>query len=97
LDVEGLGRAEFWEAFFHKPASALPDRLQIRWAWSAAGQWLAADSARMQFARSPALYKIYVIRQLVKEEGPAADDPGAAFLRQFLPQLNQHLFPAAPS
>jgi hypothetical protein len=88
----GPGRAEFWQALFRKP----DDRLQLRWAWSATGDWLAADSPRVQFARSPVLYKLYLARQALNEDRPADDDPGATFLRQLLPQLSQHLFANRP-
>jgi hypothetical protein len=93
----GGGRAALWEAVFQKPSAAVPDRLHTRWAWSDTGDWLAADHPRMQFARSPILYKLYLVRQVLAEDGPAGDDPSADFLRLFLPELNKCLFGNGPS
>jgi hypothetical protein len=84
--------AEFWTANFYKRAAALPEPLRIYWSWSATGDWAAPDSPRLKFARAPALYKMYVIRQLTRPDEPLDNDPAADFLRLFLPELQKCLF-----
>jgi hypothetical protein len=93
--AEALGApAEFWAGQFQKDG-AVPQPLRILWAWSADGRWVAADSPRLSFARSPALYKLYVVREMPRADEPLANDPCPEFLKAFLPQLNGRLFPAA--
>jgi hypothetical protein len=94
----GGGDVQLWESTFRKPDAAVPERLLIRYAWTAAGGWQAPDSARLKFAGLPALYKLYLIRQLppeskdTKEPKEPASDPGERFLAVFLPQLQKYLF-----
>lgn len=80
--------AQFWSARFKKPG-VTGEQLRIRWAWATAGPWQAADNPRLAFAGSASLYKIYLIQQVTGTEDSAAED----FLRRFLPQLRQALFP----
>jgi hypothetical protein len=96
IDAAGV-TAEFWQGDFRKPDAPVPDRLDIRWSWSATGEWRASNSARMEFARHPALYKFYLVRKILGDNAPAAGDPGAAFLQQFLPELNRQLFGSQPT
>jgi hypothetical protein len=86
--------AELWVGQFDKD-SAVPERLRIAWSWTATGAWSAPDNPRAAFARAPALYKVYVVRQLVGPEDASAKDPAADFLKVFLPQVHECLFPAA--
>ena len=85
--------AEFWVADFHQVGSAVPARLRIFWAWSAAGAWQAPDNPRLAFARFPALYKLYVLREVTAAGERPEDDACAAFLRPLLSELDQCLFP----
>ena len=86
---------QFWAGRFHKPASTNPAQLDILWSWNGGEGWQAPDRPRMAFARSPALYKLYVIRELVP--GPRADkqDPSAEFVKEFLPEVTRALTPAS--
>ena len=47
-----------------------------------------------EFARSPALYKLYVIREMPRENEPLEEDPSVEFLRALTPALQKSLFPA---
>jgi hypothetical protein len=80
-----------WVGDFRKPGPA-PEPLRIYWAWNGAGAWQAPDSPRVQFAHYPALYKLYVIRDLAHDE-PIAEDVSQQFLREFLPVAQRVLFP----
>jgi len=87
------GSAEFWGAVFEKKDAALPDRLAIRWAWGAGGQWTASDHPRVSFARAAALYKLYVICTAPGGDKPDAEVPSREFLPPLLAELQKALFP----
>ena len=76
---------------FAPPAGRIGARdLEIRWAWDASNGVSAPDNPRLTFAREPALYKLYVIRELraAKVAGP---DPAEQFLAIFAPELEEAL------
>jgi hypothetical protein len=85
---------DFWVGQFQKSAPA-PDALRIFWSWNGAGTWQAADRPRFHFAHHKALYKLYVIRQLVRPDEPLGEDPTLDFMGHFLPQVQRVLFPSA--
>jgi hypothetical protein len=87
--------ARFNVARFRKGDETVAEYLRAFWGWSADGEWSAPAAPRLTFARAPALYKLYVIRQLARPDEPFADDPSHDFLRAFLPEARKHLFPAA--
>jgi hypothetical protein len=90
---DGQG-GEFWVSCFDKQQSAAPEPLRVLYAWNAAGKWEAPESPRTVFAHFPALYKLYVIRPLVREDESLDEDPSVGFLRVLLPALQKALFPA---
>jgi hypothetical protein len=68
--------------------------LRIFWGWNATGRWEAPGNPRWTFARSPALYKLYVVRaKRAKETVRAEEDPAVEFMKVFLPEVNRALFP----
>jgi hypothetical protein len=82
------GGAEFWTARFRRRDVAAPDGLQLYWGWRTPdGNWSASDNPRWEFARAPALCKLYVIRDPGTADERPEDDPAIAFLTQLLPQL----------
>lgn len=94
---QGLSQsAEFWTARFARPAGLMSARLRVFWSWSATGTWLAPNTPRLSFARYPALYKLYVLRDAGPGEDNLDEDPCVDFLRQFLPELETRLFPGSP-
>jgi hypothetical protein len=80
---------EFWMATFGKKERALPVYVRVCWAWTATGTWQVPDYPRLVFARQPRLFKIYVIRQMLKEREPIEDDPIVHFIRAATPELNK--------
>lgn len=82
---------EFWALGLSKQGSARPDHLRILYAWNAGGPWTASGSPRLDFAGSPALYKLYLVRQVARPDDRRPDDPSAEFLRQLLPELDKSL------
>jgi hypothetical protein len=87
------GSAEFLVRQFQKENAAVPTHLRILYGWGAAGAWTAPDNPRVAFARSPALYKIYVSRELVKEDEVLEGDPATDFVKVLMPELQRALFP----
>ena len=85
----------FWTARFHKKNATAGADLRIYWAWSAAGEWDAADDPRLAFARYPALFKLYMIRESAAADEPLDQDPCVQLMQQLLPELRRVLF--APS
>jgi len=94
--VSGARPAEFWVRKLRKRDAAVPVNLRIFYGWSASGTWEAADNPRLAFARQPALFKLYVVRELPNADEPVEEDPSLDFLGAVLPQLERSLFPAKP-
>lgn len=88
--------AEFWTADMERTTSADRTRLRVFWAWNAAGGWHAAAAPRMEFASSPVLFKMYLLRELTDAGDPALDrDPAVQLMQSLLPSVNATLFPAS--
>jgi hypothetical protein len=81
------GSCSFWTARFEKK-SFNDEAIRIYWAWSASGDWEAANDPRLDFALKSVLYKLYLVREddpanrATKDSGP---EPIEAFLEDFLP------------
>jgi len=91
--AEAEPAASFWTARFKKQTASEASDLRIFWAWSATGSWEAADDPRLAFARQPALFKLYLIREaLGTEEVPLDQDPCMQLMRQLLPEFRRTLF-----
>jgi hypothetical protein len=43
----------------------------------------------------PALYKLYLLREMTRADAGTADDPCREFLSELLPELRRTLFPPA--
>jgi Protein of unknown function (DUF3485) len=85
------GPDKFWAAHFAKPNAVVPKRLEIYWAWSRPGaEWAAPDNERAAFARHPAVFKLYVVREAALATRP--DDDGVRdFTARLLPELRTAL------
>jgi exosortase len=83
--------AEFWTASFRKRDAVTPTRLCIFWAWNEKKGWHAVDYPRLVFARAPALYKLYVVRETTAADDSADAQPIVDFLQVFLPALDEAL------
>jgi hypothetical protein len=86
---------EFWCADAVRTRVTDETRLRIFWSWNHGHGWNASEDARIQFARQPVLFKLYVIRDLAALNEKPADDPTLGFMEVFLPELDRALF--APS
>jgi hypothetical protein len=79
--------ADCWTAKFRKAGPAGAVRLRIFWTWFGDGAWQAPDSPRLTFAPLPALYKLYVVRELPPRPERLEEDPSLDLLQQLLPSL----------
>jgi hypothetical protein len=93
-DIPGSTGSRLWVRQFQK-AQPSPVTLRVFYGWSANGTWEASDSPRLAFARSPVLYKLYVIRDLAVPDEPLAEDPAGELLRALATPLRAILFPSA--
>ncbi len=91
---ENASAAQLFKAKFVKEGPA-PETLNVFWAWKAIGAWTATSNARVAFAQSTVLYKLYVIRRLGRPDDSPAQEPCLDFLRDFLPELDKRLSPSA--
>jgi hypothetical protein len=97
---EDVPQATFFTAIFSKTSGRATSRLQIFWAWnpsgtdSATGAWQVANEPRVAFGHFPALYKMYIVREL-GDLDKTDDGLGVEFLQSLLPELQQALFPSA--
>jgi hypothetical protein len=82
----------FWVGRFALQGASIPEHLRILWAWTADGHWTASEKTRLTYARSKALYKMYVVRETQGSDEPMEGDPAVDFLNQFLPQIKPVLF-----
>jgi len=84
---------QFWVANFSKTERAEPVHRRIFWSWSGSGTWETADYPRLAFAHFRKLYKLYVVRQLLKAEEPLEEnDPAIRFIQVLVPELEKALF-----
>ncbi|HVS37520.1 MAG TPA: exosortase-associated EpsI family protein [Gemmataceae bacterium] len=86
----GVKSAEVWTGKF-KESQTGGRELRIFWSWYGDAGWRAADNPRWDFARLPALYKLYVVRETGGRAGRLDDDPAADFLRRLLPEATRVL------
>jgi hypothetical protein len=85
--------AQLWTAVFRKELPTGSNQLRLFWTWNASGSWQAPASPRLAFAGEPAIFKLYVVHELVAGE-PLDRDLALEFLVQLLPALNKTLFSA---
>jgi hypothetical protein len=84
--------AEFRVAQMLKSKASDQTQLRIFWSWSATGAWQVPEDPRLAFARYPALFKIYLIREASSWTESFEGDPCVDLMRQLLPELQRVLF-----
>jgi hypothetical protein len=83
--------AQFWKARFGKLSARMPGQLRIYWSWNADGQWQAPRNPRLAFARSPVLYKLYVVCEVLPGSENQETDACTRFIEVLLPEVNSKL------
>jgi hypothetical protein len=97
LDLSN-GVAQFTTCRFRKDVAGQgPQSLRIFWSFNEDGKWFL-PTWRAQLANMPALYKIYATTYLPSDtkENPS-QSPAVGFLKEFLPMIQDTLFPPAGS
>jgi Protein of unknown function (DUF3485) len=82
---------EFWTARFRQQTATGPVELRIFWSWSNGAAWQAPANPRLSLPRYPALYKLYVVRELHSPQERLADDPATELLARLIPELTRAL------
>jgi hypothetical protein len=83
--------ADCWTTKFRKAGPTGDVQLRIFWTWFGDDTWQAPDSPRLTFAHLPALYKLYVVRELPPRPDRPEQDPTFDLLQQLLPTLAEAL------
>jgi hypothetical protein len=98
ITVPSLDRpVEFWVSQFYRSEGGIrADRRQF-WSFSPNGTWTADPNPRLNFARFPVLYKIYVMRELSRKDEKLDEEPMVEFIKLFMPEIQKRLFPATRS
>ena len=92
VPLESLPPAEFLVGRFSSTDGPVPKHLRIFWSWSGSGVWEVPAQGRLALARYPTVYKLYVIRRMLKPDERIEDDPSLEFIRLLVPELERSLF-----
>ena len=94
-----VGEGVFFAARLRRSSSTEDQRLRIFWSWSDGNAWAVPDSPRLEFARRPVLFKLYLVREegfgpLAQSDKPDAlvNDPCLDLLRHLLPEWRRTVF-----
>jgi Protein of unknown function (DUF3485) len=82
---------EFWALRFTKTDAVVPTQLEVYWAWCRGSGFEAPDQPRFAFARTPALCKMYVVREFAPNSRAARNNACEEFLRRALPEFQAAL------
>jgi len=94
VDTGASQRDSFYVARFGNPTAVAPTQMEIYWTWSRDGRtWRAPDNPRFSFARAPALYKMYVVREFAPKSRAEALETNEEFIRQALPVIRGEFSP----
>jgi hypothetical protein len=95
IPVDAAHSQPVWAARFKSPSAVAASQLDVYWVFHAGEGWVTPDNPRWTFARSGALYKLYVVADVPmatsKKREPCAD-----FLQACLPAIDQ-AFRAPPT
>ena len=92
LQIADGTRHSFKVARFIKPGDVIPTQLEIYWTWSRDGDaWQAPENPRFVLARSPALFKMYVLREFFPKSRAESLPSCESFLNETLPVIRQTL------
>ncbi len=87
-----LEKAVFLVGNFRQAEAASSMGLRIYWSFRGGSNWEVPDNTRIVFARYPALYKVYVIREMAMAEGvQVVDEVAPQFIQALMPELEKLL------
>ena len=84
----------FWALRLH-PRDPLRAKLDVYYAWSDGGAWMAPSDPRFSLANRPYLYKLQLAGEVVTAPDGEEESPCERFLTDVIPHLQSHLVSAA--
>jgi hypothetical protein len=85
--------ATFWRNLFRKDQAAVPESLEICWAWNAGDGWKAPENPRLAYAPKRHLYKLYVVRNASGDgDGDQPYLEREEFMKELIPAVDTALF-----
>lgn len=81
----------FWTMQVSKPDAAVPQKMEVYWAWIRNGALESPQNSRFAYARTSALYKVYVARELSASSRTTIDNPCEDFIRDVVPEIQSRL------
>lgn len=91
LSLKDGSTAVFWVGDFVKTSATGSETFRVRWSWTADGNWQAPDYPRWFFARTPVLYKAYIVHSLAEDDDLTHNDPYHTFVADLMPSLSRQL------
>lgn len=86
-------KADVFVATARKAEPEVGRSLRVYWAWNSRAGWQAPDDGRIVYVAEPVLVKVYVV---LEDDGTENTDRTArSFLNEYLPLLQENLFPGA--
>jgi hypothetical protein len=85
-------KADFWVATFSLDRHALVEHQRAFWSFRSDTGWLAPTQPRLELARQSSVYKVYVVRSLLRPDEPLKSDPAIDFIQLLLPELQKTVF-----
>lgn len=93
VNVSDGQAVSFWRNQFVKERAAVPERLEISWAWNAGDGWQAPENPRLAYAPERYLYKLYVVRDASADgDGDEEKSARTEFLEALIPHVDAALF-----
>jgi hypothetical protein len=65
--------------------------LRLFYGWRTADGWKVSNNPRLDFARQPVLYKMYISHEMTESDERQGDAACAEFIRLLLPELEKAL------
>ena len=85
-------KAVFQVGNFRRVDAASSMGLRIYWSFRGGSEWEVPDNPRLAFARYPALYKVYVIREMAMADGvQPVDEVAPQLIQALMPELERLL------
>jgi hypothetical protein len=82
---------ELWKGSFAKQDALVPLKMRVFWTWRADNRWTVSNNPRMEFARQPVLYKMYITHEMPGFDERQDDAMCAEFMDVLFPELDRFL------
>ncbi|MCH2114642.1 MAG: EpsI family protein [Pirellulales bacterium] len=95
IEITGQKSAEFYTAKYSKEDPSGRHAERVFWAWNHPdnNRWEAPDSRRTHYGLVKALYKLYFVSNVGRDEDTVESNVSIEFMELMLPALSEALFP----